>query len=329
MSYSPKVYYIDYDGNEVLDVSHYAGAGRFSEGLAVIRTRVGQYGYEGLCGYTDKTGTIAIDPQFFDAGTFSEGLAAVKLEFNSAPRSEDMFTPGFKDRTAKGFIDKTGKVVIETDCYKVADFSEGIAVAEKDDELFFIDKIGRKIHSLNGNEIYIDVHDNAGFAEGLIAARDENSRKCGFMDKTGVFVIEPVFENAADFSDGLARVSIVENHRERLGFINRKGSFVIPPKFDLDGDFRRNSTDFSEGLANVIDGPPTMKRNPHFMYIDKQGEIALRTDFFLAEPFHEGLAVVNDERTGNYGYINKSGELVTYLKFYRASRFSEGLALVA
>ena len=48
------------------------------------------------CGYIDKTGKIAINPQFDDAWDFSEGLAPVK--------TGDKY----------GYIDKTGKYVWES-----------------------------------------------------------------------------------------------------------------------------------------------------------------------------------------------------------------------
>jgi len=54
-------------------------------------------------------------------------------------------------------------------------------------------------------------------------------------------VIEPQFEVAADFYDGLARIEV----QDLWGFIDKSGEFVIQPQF-------RSAGDFSAGLAFVI-----------------------------------------------------------------------------
>lgn len=48
-------------------------------------------------GYMDKDGNVVINPQFDDAGPFSEGLAAVRI--------------GNDDSGQYGYIDKAGKMV--------------------------------------------------------------------------------------------------------------------------------------------------------------------------------------------------------------------------
>lgn len=307
-------FFIDKNGNIALDLIEFQGVGTFSEGLAAFITA--QY----LSGYIDKKAKIVIEPQFIEARPFCEGLAVVKTK-------EKGFL--FNAETKWGVIDKNGQIVFEDEFDKLYSFSEGIALAVKGNDLFFLDRKGNVIHSLSKDEIQLEFRGNQKFSEGLIVAADAKTWKCGFMNKAGKFVIEPKFEDAANFSEGLARVSIKENHREYLGFINPEGEFVIEPKFDIDYDFLRCTNDFSEGWASLIDGLPTMGRNPSFMYIDKSGEIVLRTQFFRAECFHEGLALVWDERTERYGYINKSGNLAIPLKYSWADDFSEGLARVS
>jgi len=44
-------------------------------------------------------------------------------------------------------------------------------------------------------------------------------------DKTGKFVINPQFDNAASFSDGLARVEV----GNKWGYIDKTGKFDQPP----------------------------------------------------------------------------------------------------
>lgn len=308
------VYFINTAGEIALEISDYQVAGNFHEGFAPVVH--GDYFF----GFIDKTGKLAIETPFVEIRNFSDGLAVVKTQ-----------EKGFygQAQTKWGAIDKTGCLVFEGEFDKLYSFSEEVAIAEKGQEMFFLNKLGDITRSFNRHEIYVEYNLTKRFSEGLIAVRDAKSGLAGFMNKDGEYAITPRFESAANFSEGLARVSIVENQQEYLGFINPRGEFAIDPKFNVDHDFLRCSNDFSEGLASVIDGLPTMEKNPGFMFIDRSGEIVLQTDFFSAEPFHEGLSAVSSPTSGIYGYIDKSGELAIPLKYYFASNFSEGLALVA
>jgi len=68
----------------------------------------------------------------------------------------------------------------------------------------------------------------------------ENPR-CGYIDKSGNYVIQPNFSRAHSFSDGLAAVAI----GNKWGLIDKSGKFVVQPKYDL-------VYPFSEGLAAVV-----------------------------------------------------------------------------
>ena len=46
----------------------------------------------------------------------------------------------------------------------------------------------------------------------------------GFIDQSGEFVIEPQFDHAWDFDNGLAMVQVGDT----LGYIDRSGNFVWP-----------------------------------------------------------------------------------------------------
>lgn len=73
---------------------------------------------------------------------------------------------------------------------------------------------------------------NIGFSaqNGLAAAYDPASGLVGFVDQSGVFVIEPKWDDAAAFSDdGIALVAIEdEKYIETYGYINENGEEVTP-----------------------------------------------------------------------------------------------------
>src|SRR6185369_6934339 len=87
-------------------------------------------------------------------------------------------------------------------------------------------------------------------------------RKWGYIDKAGNVVIQPQFERARIFSEGLASVSVDGN---RYGYIDKSGTFVINPQYD-------EARSFSEGLAVVIsDGKVG--------YIDTKGKVVITPQF--------------------------------------------------
>ena len=82
------------------------------------------------CGFVDQTGNIVIPLQYFEVGSFSDGLAAVSA------KDEDGFSKW-------GFIDKTGKMVIPARYEVVNDFSEGVAPVSNGEYWEYIDKTGK------------------------------------------------------------------------------------------------------------------------------------------------------------------------------------------
>ncbi|ECL3693363.1 WG repeat-containing protein, partial [Campylobacter coli] len=54
------------------------------------------------------------------------------------------------------------------------------------------------------------------------------NRKWGFIDKSGKFIVKPKFDEAWDFSEGLAAVGL----NGKWGFIDKNGEFAIEPIFD-------------------------------------------------------------------------------------------------
>ncbi len=338
-----KYSYIDSSGKMLIDASGYESAGGFSEGLApVFSSRKGW-------GFIDKTGDLVIAPKFESALGFSEGLAAVLLN----------------DKW--GFINRSGSLVIDHQFDWVADFSEGVAVVERSlepprpkapppgshttphsviievwdlladgsdqdrlehAEFMLIDTSGQTVAKLDNTKLEVNI-DYGRFSEGLLCAFSPEKDARGYVNKTGEFVIEPKFAEAGPFSEGLARVAVLENEMEKLGFIDKKGDFVVPPGFNTDFDFRRNSSGFSEGLAGVSEGlNPSRTKESTFIYIDKAGKIVLATEFFYAGEFRDGLAIVYSDRTNRWGYIDKTGKVAIPLQYESANDFSDGLALV-
>ena len=121
--------YIDGTGDWIIELPvgtlSRAESSAFSEGLATV--------WRGeLAGYMDTNGKMAIEPQFYGATRFCEGLAAVRLE------------PG----GPWGYIDRDGVLLIQPQYYGVEPFRDGLArvhLADQPDAFAYIDKTGKVI----------------------------------------------------------------------------------------------------------------------------------------------------------------------------------------
>src|SRR6185369_4053585 len=70
----------------------------------------------GLFGFVDRTGAYVIEPRFFVAQNFAEGLAAVRVEETTTSKF--------------GYINRSGNFVISPRFNQAGDFSEGLAAVE-------------------------------------------------------------------------------------------------------------------------------------------------------------------------------------------------------
>lgn len=160
--------------------------------------------------------------------------------------------------------------------------------------------------------------DYAGrFFEGLAAVRAMDGN-WGYINTSGSFAIAPAYGHASHFGQGLG---LVEKDG-KFGFVNPQGEMVIKPQFDGGGSF-------ADGLASVLIGDK-------WGYIDTRGKAVIKPQFDGAEDFYEGLARICTVPEGEkcfrsdnrkFGFIDQSGEIVIPAEFDYAEHFSEGLAM--
>ena len=105
--------------------------------------------------------------------------------------------------------------------------------------------------------------------------------KWGYRDWKGNVVIQPAYDEAFSFSEGLAGIEI----DSLIGYIDMTSAVVIPCEYDC-------GTSFKQGLAAVSKGDKTG-------YIDKEGNLVVDFIYDVATPFSDGKAIVRlDERWG-------------------------------
>lgn len=218
-----KVGFIDKSGQFVIN-PQFEIAMPFSEGLAVVSLNRGGPGSREV-GFIDKTGKFVINPQFSLAWPFKNGLAAVRLG------------------ERWGFVDSAGKLVVNPQYAMALPFStEGIAgVRVEGGKWGAIDKTGKMVInpqfdgnflSRGGSRILelidprVEDISRVAYSEGL--AEVSSGEKHGYVDTSGRYVLNPQFDYAQPFIDGLAWVVANPNDsgEVKVGYIDKTGNFI-------------------------------------------------------------------------------------------------------
>lgn len=150
-------------------------------------------------------------------------------------------------------------------------------------------------------------------------AGDTQTKKYGYIDQTGTWIIPPVFDQAWDFSGGFARVDM----GEISGLIDKNGKWVYRQKKNPSLDELTIVSDVSDGLAQF-------KLNGRYGYMTPYGECVIPPYFKNTLGFSNGFAAVQVETVvgEKWGFINLKGEWVVAPIYDEVKSFSEGLACV-
>lgn len=147
-----------------------------------------------------------------------------------------------------------------------------------------------------------------------------NGEKFGYADMEGKVVVQPQFEHAYMFRDGIALVRVGAGEKPaRYGYVKEDGTMLTEPIYV-------EATQFNEGLAWVVkeDGCP--------MAIDTKGKVQIEAkEAHYVRCFSEGLAAFSvEEKPHQYlwGFMNTSGKVVIKPQFKEVGDFFEGLAAV-
>ena len=306
----------------------------FSDGYAAIKQN-------GKWGFIDKLGNIVIEPQYNDVGNFIDGLSFACIGDNYSNQN-------------CGYIDKDGKTVIDFKYKDAYDFEFGYAIVKNDSSYSVIDKNGKEIFTtryittpisenlfvtngtfggnntvdgfdiitLDGKVIADAVDDVGKVSDGLIKIKEkrDNNAKYGYIDEQGNVVIDYIYDNAGDFSEGLAPV--IKNNK--LSYINTSGDYILK---DVEGAAVVYRS-YSNGLVGILN-------NGKYSFYDTNGKLVFELNSSKKsgshadqDSFSEGLLyLVNDEN--KFGYVDTKGKLVIDYQYEKyAGEFSEGLAKV-
>lgn len=182
----------------------------------------------------------------------------------------------------------------------------------------------------------------------------------GYIDIEGQTVIEPRYQYAESFSEGVAVVAESGSKGTYYGYIDRKGDIILPLKYEY-------ARGFHEGLAlvsyngdllvinksgdvsykvpeNMIVGDYNCGLAPIYPsadqaeliidssgYVDRKGEMVFNYPTIKGMPFNEGFAqvMVRDDGQKLWGYLDQDGNVSIEPRFVSSEPFSEGVAAVA
>ena len=247
--------FINHVGNVAFELPDSFSIG-FREGLAAVATRTGW-------GFIDKTGGFISTKRYVQVESFSDGLAAV--------------AEGRWQEAKYGFINRTGEVAIPLKFVPRPDQMEGIILSRFTEGLapvMFGNLYGYIDHK--GETVIRPTFREAGqFSEGLASVTAADGRK-GYIDKQGLFVITLASGRGGQFKEGVATLAVEIGGRTKMGYIDRTGKIIMEPQFDAAFDFVDGIAEvhFSEKVASSS-GPVTRTGQG---YIDKRGRFVWRTE---------------------------------------------------
>ncbi len=281
-----------------------------------------------LCGYADANGAHVIPRRFEKARAFRHGLAAVRIDGLWGfiePSGELAITPKFlavgdfhgaraeaASNEGVGVIDRDGAFIIPPRFDRAIPFTNDVAlVSERGDKPASkiargvgVDIIHHSFRLYHRQHGWLTKHrhqfrwfrsqrDGGGF---LIWASDSASRSpFGLMDDSGSWVVEPSFGEVHSLHEGLARV-----RRGLWGAVDERGEIAVPLQFDW-------LSDFKNGHALIV-GPGPEGAKKHGL-IRSDGSVVAEPEFDYAALSGEPGELPRVKRDGIW-YRFDNGELI-------------------
>ncbi|MFB9328535.1 WG repeat-containing protein [Paenibacillus aurantiacus] len=227
-------------------------------------------------GYIDRSGKMVLPPRFRSAASFGPNrLAAAGTERGT------------------GLIDTTGRFVVEPIYDSISDFNEGHAVVI-DKEGFKLMNASGKIVTKRAYSFLGNLHDNRAV---FYVQDQDGSSRYGYIDGRGDEVIPARFMEADDFQRDRALVKTKEGE---YAVIRPDGTEVAVFHYPFVGPPGDGLLAFQQEAG----GP--------YGYIDEKGRVVIPPAYTFAQPFQDGLAVVNtgEDYKSVYGVIDKKGQYV-------------------
>lgn len=250
-------------------------------------------------GFIGRDGQFILGPSQADARPFSNGLAAVKPD------------------KKWGFLDKTGAFAIEPQFEDAGQFGENLAPACTGGNWGYIDRTGK----FAIQPIYRKVMPFAFGRARVGSDKGRTDRQWIFISENGEPINQEIYEDAGDFSDGMAWVKT----GGKYSYVGIDGAMPIPAQYDSAENFaeelalvgQNRSAASASAPASGPAGGGGKKPVIHYMFIDKLGQTVLDLGdrpagaaYRPAGAFKNGLcfALVDVGKEKHIEFFDKTGQ---------------------
>ena len=253
------------------------------------------------------------------------------------------------EQSTFSYCTETGQV-LQCRFDQVSPFCNGVAAVRTGNQVGFIGLDGKFL----SNSKRVECQFLKGISEGCLAAKFNGL--WGYLDSSGNWIIEPQFDEAQPFSDGLAIVRVHGKSGE-----NSEGITYVDKTGKIFGRCFYSGKPFENGYAAASTLTSKTARNTLWGLIDKSGKwvaepkytrigelvdstrlvydnklVGIFSDGKIVVPpkyakigeFSEGLAAFQADAHSKFGFLDRYGKIVIPAKFPFAGTFSEGLAAV-
>lgn len=228
-----------------------------------------------------------------------------------------------------GLIDKSGNVITKEKYNYIKQFSDDLALAKNESGYQFINNKGENVFNkiYNGAFSFKDgvarvSNSNDKSVNDSISASIQSNSQFYFINTKGERILTNDFNIIGDFSEGLA---LARNNKKELVFLNTDGQVEFEVDHKLKVMHARELSNFKSGFSLL------RKSTSQFYYLDKKGNIVIKTSYFNPQPFNENRALVSNFKDGKltFSFIDTKGKLICDFEYDGASNFSEGRAAVS
>ncbi|MEG0612973.1 MAG: WG repeat-containing protein [Clostridium sp.] len=248
-------------------------------------------------GYINSNGTFIIKPKYFIANNFNEHGIAIVCENNLC-----------------GGINSKGEYIIPQIYDSLQPFINERSVFTKGTTVGIIDENGQVIST--NSYTFISNYSNSMSLVGI--PNDSNGYLFGYINKSGLEVIPPVFIEGNDFKDGLA---LVKNKNGLYQVIDMTGHATTTFPYKYVGNYGEKLFTFSKDIGGLIG------------YVSIDGRIIIKPKFTSARAMEDGHMVVSTATDfhGDYGVIDITNHIIypfiyNDIKYLGSSRFALGLS---
>jgi len=205
-----------------------------------------------------------------------------------------------------------------------------------------------------GNEVIPIKYENlGGFSNGLLIAKDPETNRYGYLDKTGKWIIKPTYLDGLGFDAlGGAWVKMTDGKWHYINMVGKDfGTFneTTYKNFNVDGYAVWENSDYPyvmvdktgkiitriddcDGIYNFSEGTAgyKCKSNSLYGFIDMNGNKIISCGYSGFTGFVDGVSKVNKTVNGKYkqGYINIKGEIILPIEYDTVRAYRNGWGLI-